>query len=470
MDGGGRSPSGRSPGYGFSKRYSADDLARLAHANANRQHAAMRTMGMVGKMDGVHSLDEIVSQNNREQQRRRSLQQGYLDVGPSGNDVSGNTIDFNATGPGDLDGYSIGAADMPPSPHGLSNGGHMASQEDKKNAGLHGTPGRGMTMDTPMDDFAIFGDAMDTDPRNPDLRGQFLDMPMDTGYDERMDPMLQHNMAMFGQNNFGPTVHSPMDNHGVRSGQNHQPDPSGLTADSFYNMPSVQPSSHSSLGQAPNGGMLHGVSPGSGMMPSAANASTTGFGSQVPGVSNFAQPTGLPDHQPKVTSPYAKAYSQSGFDMLGILMRVAARPKPQINIGAVDMSCAFVVCDVSQHDIPIVYVSEMFERLTGYVKHETLGRNCRFLQAPDGKVQSGHPRKYADDKSVYYLRHMVLERQEAQISMINYRKGGQPFMNLLTIIPITWDTDEIRYYVGFQVDLVEQPTSITNKNPGTDPP
>lgn len=40
-------------------------------------------------------------------------------------------------------------------------------------------------------------------------------------------------------------------------------------------------------------------------------------------------------------------------------------------------------------------------------------------------------------------------------------------MNLLTIIPITWDTDQVKFYVGFQVDLVEQPGSVTNKNPGT---
>jgi hypothetical protein len=53
------------------------------------------------------------------------------------------------------------------------------------------------------------------------------------------------------------------------------------------------------------------------------------------------------------------------------------------------------------------------------------------------------------------------------VSLINYRKGGQPFMNLLTMIPIKWDTEEFRYYVGFQVDLVEQPNSVTNRNPGS---
>lgn len=176
---------------------------------------------------------------------------------------------------------------------------------------------------------------------------------------------------------------------------------------------------------------------------------------------NVQNQTGAP-----VVPQYRNAYSASGFDMLGVLMRVATRPKALINIGAVDMSCAFAVCDVTQHDIPIVYCSDVFERLTGYTKHEILGRNCRFLQAPDGKIQAGLKRKYVDDRSVLRIKKMINQRQEMQISIINYRKGGQPFMNLLTMIPITWDSEEIKYYVGFQVDLVEQPTSITNKNPG----
>ena len=169
--------------------------------------------------------------------------------------------------------------------------------------------------------------------------------------------------------------------------------------------------------------------------------------------------------QQQVVPQYRNAYSASGFDMLRILMKVATRPDPQINIGAVDMSCAFVVCDVQQHDLPIVYCSDVFERLTAYTKHEILGRNCRFLQAPDGKIKSGVKRKYVDDQSVLRIKNMIAAQQETQISLINYRKGGQPFMNLLTMIPITYDTDEIKYYVGFQVDLVEQPSSSDQQEP-----
>ena len=148
-------------------------------------------------------------------------------------------------------------------------------------------------------------------------------------------------------------------------------------------------------------------------------------------------------------------------------MRVASRPNPQINIGSVDLSCAFVVCDAEKDDQPIVYCSENFERLTGYSKHMILGRNCRFLQSPDGKVEPGIKRRYVDDDSVFYLKQMTMTKQEAQISLINYRRGGQPFMNLLTMIPIPWESgNNVKFIVGFQVDLVEQPGSMTNKNPG----
>lgn len=142
------------------------------------------------------------------------------------------------------------------------------------------------------------------------------------------------------------------------------------------------------------------------------------------------------------------------------------RPNPQINIGAVDLSCAFVLCDILQKDHPIVYVSDAFERLTGYTKDEIVGQNCRFLQGPDGQISPGTRRSFVDGQTVYRLRSTIKDRSEIQASIINYRKGGQPFMNLITMIPIQWDSDEYRFYVGFQVDLVEKPDAVTRRNAG----
>ncbi|OAA81921.1 Zinc finger domain-containing protein, GATA-type [Akanthomyces lecanii RCEF 1005] len=159
-------------------------------------------------------------------------------------------------------------------------------------------------------------------------------------------------------------------------------------------------------------------------------------------------------------------YSKSGFDMLKALWLVASRKNPKIHLGAVDMSCAFVVCDVSMNDCPIIYVSDNFQNLTGYSSHDIVGQNCRFLQAPDGNVESGTKREFVDNGAVFNLKKMVQERREVQQSLINYRKGGKPFLNLLTMIPIPWDTDEIRYFIGFQIDLVECPDAIAGSEFG----
>lgn len=50
--------------------------------------------------------------------------------------------------------------------------------------------------------------------------------------------------------------------------------------------------------------------------------------------------------------------------------------------------------------------------------------------------------------------------EEARVRLVNYRKDGRTFFNLLTTIPLTWEEGEMpqnvtpgrRYIVGFQAD------------------
>ncbi|OSX60773.1 hypothetical protein POSPLADRAFT_1116133, partial [Postia placenta MAD-698-R-SB12] len=158
-------------------------------------------------------------------------------------------------------------------------------------------------------------------------------------------------------------------------------------------------------------------------------------------------------------------YSTSGFDLLSILSRIANRPRPNIALGPVDMTCAFVVVDVRRFDAPIVYASPTFCSLTGYPEHEVLGRNCRFLQAPDGRVQRGDVRRFTAPDAVAHLRRCTSQGKECQTSIINYRKGGAPFINLVTVIPVPpdGDHDAVAYHVGFQVDLAQHPGAILQK-------
>ncbi|KAK2812170.1 hypothetical protein FQN50_001527 [Emmonsiellopsis sp. PD_5] len=147
-----------------------------------------------------------------------------------------------------------------------------------------------------------------------------------------------------------------------------------------------------------------------------------------------------------------------------VLSCIASRPDPGIDIGMIDMSCAFTISRITDHDYPIVYASDAFCRLTGYSYEEVVGRDCRFLQEPTGKVEPGLKRKNTDDRSVCHLKVKIHAKSEVQECLINYRKGGQPFLNLLTVVPIRWYANEYNYSVGFQIDLLDNPQAITGRN------
>lgn len=117
-----------------------------------------------------------------------------------------------------------------------------------------------------------------------------------------------------------------------------------------------------------------------------------------------------------------------------------------------------------------MYASPSFFSLTGYDEHEVIGRNCRFLQSPDGHLARGEPRRYTAPDAVLHLKRATAQDKECQTSIINYRKGGAAFINLVTVIPIRGgvhntpeEADDIVYHVGFQVDLSQQPNAILQK-------
>lgn len=148
---------------------------------------------------------------------------------------------------------------------------------------------------------------------------------------------------------------------------------------------------------------------------------------------------------------YPGLYAPSGLDVMNMLFRVVSRPNPQVVLGPVDCSVALVLCDMAQADAPIVYVSDSFSELTGYSPRDAIGRNCRFLQSPPGQGHNVSGRSGSDKVAVHRMRQAVYAGNEIQIPVTNYRKDGQPFKNLLTIIPIpSEDNSGSRYCIGFQ--------------------
>lgn len=98
-----------------------------------------------------------------------------------------------------------------------------------------------------------------------------------------------------------------------------------------------------------------------------------------------------------------------------------------------------VISDPSRPDNPLIFVSEEFERQTGYAAAEVLGRNCRLLQGPD-----------TDPAAVQAIREALAARTEITVDLLNYRKDGQPFWNRLRLRPLLDEGGVVRYYAGAQ--------------------
>jgi PAS domain-containing protein len=477
----------------FRTQYSQEDLQQQL-AERRRQNAPSRTasmsmmaspvqqqtddtMDITGTMGG-ETLDDIIMQNNRELQRRQSLPQGYaphdidrrssmMEFGSSNANLNGFQFGPTTTNAGDqlLRRQSTGELEMGGGYPDMASGMHLQNQQMGFSSSMQGSVP--LTIDTSSGYPGMPPDMMQN------MMG-YAPMVMEGIAEE--DP----NMSMFS-----PTFSQPYGGGSMGSMSNDfmmapsMPDGLPPLRDSMQvgdenenemmaSMPGLGVSDNTLVDSPQNLTMAQSIaaysSPVIAQMPPAQESSF-----------NIAPPPTVPTTAPEATSPlesevvvkqektpnYEGIYSSSGFDMLKALMKVAMRKDPEIVIGKVDLSCAFVVCDVTQHDMPIIYVSEIFERLTGYSKFEVKGQNCRFLQSPEGKIEAGAKRNFVNNNDVYYLKQRLEARKEAQRSLINYRKGGQPFMNLLTMIPITGEDDkEIKYYVGFQVDVVAKPSSL----------
>jgi len=113
--------------------------------------------------------------------------------------------------------------------------------------------------------------------------------------------------------------------------------------------------------------------------------------------------------------------------------------------------------------MPIVYCSEPFELLTGYNSTEILGRNCRFLQQPPHDrafvLESSHQQQIQKTNEIARreLTQKFASNEEAQVKLVNFKRDGRMFVNLLTVVPILWDDEtgngkKRKYLVGFMVD------------------
>ena len=101
-----------------------------------------------------------------------------------------------------------------------------------------------------------------------------------------------------------------------------------------------------------------------------------------------------------------------------------------------------VLTDPHLADHPMIAVNPAFEALTGYGVAETVGRNCRFLQGVD--TDPATPRR---------IRSCLAERRGCVEWIVNHRRDGTAFWNLLFISPVFDASGALLHYFGNQRDI-----------------
>nr|AML78665.1 putative LOV domain-containing protein [Ribes sp. BC-2016] len=112
----------------------------------------------------------------------------------------------------------------------------------------------------------------------------------------------------------------------------------------------------------------------------------------------------------------------------------------------------FVVSDATKPDCPIMYASSGFYTMTGYSVKEVIHRNCRFLQGPE-----------TDQNEVAKIRNAVKTGTSYCGRLLNYKKDGTPFWNLLTVTPIKDNDGKVIKFIGMQVEVSKYTEGVSDK-------
>ena len=108
-------------------------------------------------------------------------------------------------------------------------------------------------------------------------------------------------------------------------------------------------------------------------------------------------------------------------------------------LGLDEIDHSVVISDPNTPDTPMVFISDEFEKQTGYSIEESLGKNCRFLQGPE-----------TDPKDIDYIRLALKRKKKITVDILNYKKNGEKFWNRLRIRPLFDEKGNLIFFAGYQ--------------------
>ncbi|RZR89717.1 hypothetical protein BHM03_00017501 [Ensete ventricosum] len=135
----------------------------------------------------------------------------------------------------------------------------------------------------------------------------------------------------------------------------------------------------------------------------------------------------------EIVSDSTRTSNESSYSLESAIPRVSQELKDALST----LQQTFVVSDATRPDCPIMYASTGFFSMTGYSAKEIIGRNCRFLQGPD-----------TDKLEIAKIREAVRTGKSYCGRLLNYKKDGTKFWNLLTVTPIRDANGNIVKYIG----------------------
>ena len=95
-----------------------------------------------------------------------------------------------------------------------------------------------------------------------------------------------------------------------------------------------------------------------------------------------------------------------------------------------------------RRDNAVIYVSSWIKDMTGYEPSEFIGRDCRLLQGPG-----------TDPATVRQIKGAMVKDVACHVLLLNYRKTGEPFWNLLLVEPLSDEAGTVVAYLGVQKDV-----------------
>ena len=100
------------------------------------------------------------------------------------------------------------------------------------------------------------------------------------------------------------------------------------------------------------------------------------------------------------------------------------------------------IIDAQKRDFPVIYSNLSFQKITGYEKREILGRNYFSLYGAD-----------ADSGIVNEIKRIIRKGRSFHAGMLNFKKNGKKYWNLLRIAPVRDPGGAVTHYVGIETDV-----------------